>query len=197
MVQQFCPDRRLAGRYPPTHPPPRDPARRYAHSLPKPLRRSSRVVSFCCALLLTSGLIGCSLVGPESEQISFETLARTDTLLSGSQSSKMVVLRSDEDETAFATDYGLVAPLPDIDYETSSVVGVVYPATASGAVVLISDLRRRGDRLTACVVYDGPEPLSHADRASATAYPAHLVVTPRITGEVSAREIRSPRLGGC
>lgn len=142
------------------------------------------------AVVIALGLGGCSLLGPDSEELSFQTLVRSDTLVIGTRgpsSVRAVVLQSEADEDRFATEFELAGPFPDVDYATSSVVGVVYGATAGGGVVLVGSAALQGDRVSLCTSYDGP-PLVRADEPAA-AFPVHLVVTPRVEREVTGMKM--------
>jgi len=154
--------------------------------LPLPAPRPSALFAAAVGLWLS----GCSLFGPETARVTFETLVRSDTLVTGSSGSRpleVVVLRTDADLATFVTTHTLAAPLPAVDFAASSVVGVIFRATEPGGSVVIGTVEREGGMIHICAVYDGPA----VTDSSATSFPAHLVTTPRLEGDVTGYQYRS------
>jgi len=142
-----------------------------------------RLVRFLPAVLILAALAGgCSLFEPSAEVLAYETLLQSNAAVTRTQTEQgdrlpyTVVVRSEAEAAAFVEVYGLAVPLPAVDYDAQSVVGVVgQPGDATAAVTIIR-IELRGHALDMQAHYDG-----EVRPGTDGPIPVHLVVTPRLT----------------
>ena len=141
--------------------------------------------TLCLAAVLT--LAGCSTTDTaDTQPVPFQTLIRTNSEFQTGEPA-FVVIQSQAEAEAFLTQFDRVARFPeDVDFDTETVLGVLRGDRANSSYqVDIYAVESDGAGATAYALETGT-PYGFA----VITYPAHFVVTPKLSGSVELAPVR-------